>query len=202
MIILLMSNIKPGRTPARNSRRGAILLRMTRSTLQAELHQTRPFRSSGQEAAISLLRTASIVRRVLSRVVEPYGLTLAQYNALRIIRGAGDRGIATLAIRERMIEEGTPITRLLDKLEIAGLIRRDRGGADRRQVVCHIAPEGARLLSTLDPIVDQADEETVAALSPRQLADLIATLEHVRAANAARGAAKDPNNASRQPASP
>jgi hypothetical protein len=42
----------------------------------------------------------------MSRVIEPHGLSLAQYNVLRILRGAGDEGLATLAIRNRMIEEG------------------------------------------------------------------------------------------------
>ena len=42
-----------------------------------------------QEGAIALLRTASVVRRAIGRVIEPHGLSLAQYNALRIVRGAG-----------------------------------------------------------------------------------------------------------------
>ena len=81
---------------------------------------------------MALLRTASVVRRAVERVVEPSGLSLAQYNALRIVRGAGAGGIPTLAIRERMLEEGTTITRLLDKLEDAGLVRRERSFPDRR----------------------------------------------------------------------
>src|SRR5512146_1597978 len=114
---------------------------MARSSVQSEIRQTRPFRSKKQEATIALLRTASVIGRALGRVVEPWGLSLAQYNALRIIRGAGAEGIATLAIRERMIEEGTTITRLLDKLEEAGLIRRERSVPDRRQVMCYVTPE-------------------------------------------------------------
>jgi MarR family transcriptional regulator, organic hydroperoxide resistance regulator len=168
---------------------------VARSSLQDDLRQTRPFRSAAQEAAISLLRTASVVRRVLSRVIEPHGLTLAQYNALRIIGGAGAGGIATLAIRERMIEAGTPITRLLDKLEVLALIRRDRSGTDRRVVTCVLAPDGGRLLARLDPIVDRADEAAVAMLGERRLADLIAMLDEVRAANAVRGAPRDLNAA-------
>ena len=74
-----------------------------RSRLQAEIKQRRPFRSRGQEATVALLRTASVVGRAVARVVEPSGLSLAQYNALRIIRGAGAVGIPTLAVRERMI---------------------------------------------------------------------------------------------------
>jgi DNA-binding MarR family transcriptional regulator len=121
-------------------------------------------------------------------VLEPWGLSLAQYNALRIIRGAGPSGIATLAIRERMIEEGTTITRILDKLEQSGYIRRERALPDRRQVMCEATADGRRLLDKIDPIVDAADEEAVASLGAREVAQLIDLLDTVRGANAKRGA--------------
>jgi DNA-binding MarR family transcriptional regulator len=159
-----------------------------RSSVQSEIHQSRPFRSKKQEATIALLRTASVVSRTLSRVLEPWGMSLAQYNALRIIRGAGSGGIATLAIRERMIEEGTTITRILDKLEEAGYIGRERSEPDRRQVVCVATAAGERLLDKIDPAIDAADEEAVAALGAKEVAQLIELLDTIRAANAQRGA--------------
>ena len=161
-----------------------------RSRVQAEIQQRKPFRSRGQEATIALLRTASVVSRAVARVVEPSGLSLAQYNALRIIRGAGAVGIPTLAVRERMIEEGTTITRLLDKLEQAELITRERDYPDRRQVMCVATAKGKRLLDRIDPQVDAADEEAMAALDDAQLGRFVATLDTVRHANAARGAPK------------
>jgi DNA-binding MarR family transcriptional regulator len=162
--------------------------RPRKSQVAAEIRQTRPFRSVGQEATVALLRTASVVYRGLERVVQPEGLSLAQYNALRIIRGAGASGIATLAIRERMIEEGTTITRLLDKLEDGGLIRRERSEPDRRQVICCVSPKGRQLLDGLDPRVNAADEAAVATLSPAQQESLVRLLDLVRRGNAARGA--------------
>lgn len=158
------------------------------SAVQSEIKQSRPFRSGRQEATIALLRTASVVGRAIGRVLEPYGLSTAQYNALRIIRGAGTGGIPTLAIRERMIEEGTTITRLLDKLETAELITRERSLPDRRQVICHATPAGKRLLDRIDPVVDAADEEAMASLSPKQAAAFVSLLDQVRADNAGRGA--------------
>jgi MarR family transcriptional regulator, organic hydroperoxide resistance regulator len=160
------------------------------SRLQSEIKQRKPFRSRGQEATIALLRTASVVGRAVARVVEPSGLSLAQYNALRIIRGAGKGGIPTLSVRERMIEEGTTITRLLDKLEESGLISRERAAPDRRQVVCYATPAGRRLLDRLDPLVDASDAEAVDALDDRELEQLITMLDAIRAGNARRGAAR------------
>jgi len=159
-------------------------------SVQHELKQSKPFRSRAQEATIALLRTASVVGRTYARVLEPHGLSFAQYNALRIVRGAGSGGIPTLAIRERMIEEGTTITRLLDKLEDAGLVRRERSDTDRRQVFCVATAAGRRLLDRLDPEVDAADEEAVAVLDDAQLGTLVELLDVVRAANAERGAAR------------
>jgi MarR family transcriptional regulator, organic hydroperoxide resistance regulator len=160
----------------------------TRSAVQAEIRQSKPFRSTAQEATIALLRTASVVGRGIARVLEPYGLTLAQYNALRIIRGAGPQGIATLAIRERMIEQGTPITRVLDRLVESGYARRDRAETDRRQVLCYVTPSGEKLLRHLDPIVNDADEMAMTALSESETKALIALLDAVRHENAKRGA--------------
>jgi DNA-binding MarR family transcriptional regulator len=161
-----------------------------RSAVQAEIRQSRPFRSLRQEATVALLRTASVVSRAMARVIEPYGLSLAQYNALRIIRGAGSAGIPTLAIRERMIDEGTTITRLLDKLESAGYIERERSYPDRRQVICRATAEGGRLMDELDPLVDTADEAVTAVLEPGRLEQFIDLLDDIRRANAERGAAR------------
>ena len=171
---------------------------MRRSRIQSELKQRKPFRSRGQEATIALLRTASVVSRAVARVVEPSGLSLAQYNALRIIRGAGAPGIPTLDVRARMIEEGTTITRLLDKLEESGLISRERAAPDRRQVICYATAAGRKLLDKLDPLVDASDAEAVDALDDTELEQLIAMLDTMRAGNAHRGAAR--SAAGRQPA--
>jgi MarR family transcriptional regulator, organic hydroperoxide resistance regulator len=159
-------------------------------TLKAEMGQGRPFTSLNQEATVALLRTASLVTRAFARLVEPAGLSWAQYNALRIVRGAGRGGVPTLAIRERMIDEGTTITRLLDKLETAGLIRRERSEPDRRQVICYATADGRRLLDQLDPKVDALDETVVGFLSRARLEAFVRVLDEIRAVNAERGAAR------------
>jgi len=154
--------------------------RTPRRTLQEEIQQSRPFRSQSQEATIALMRTASVVSRRFARVVEPHGLSLAQYNVLRILRGAGESGLPTLAIRDRMIDEGSTVTRLLDKLEKASLVTRDRSRPDRRQVLCKITKQGEALLTTLDPQIDAADLASMAMLSPEQRETLLTLLTAIR----------------------
>ncbi len=154
---------------------------MRRSSLQAEIRQTRPFRTPRQAAAAGLLRTASVVSRFFERVAQTEGLSLAQYNALRILRGAGPGGLPTMAIRERLLDPAAGITRLLDKLETAGYVHRQRPSRNRREVRCRATRQGLALLRRLDPAMDRADEAALAALGPAQLRTLIVLLDRIRA---------------------
>lgn len=164
---------------------------MSASALQREIRQRKPFRSSTQEATVGLLRTTDQVRRTLAGVVEPRGITLQQYNVLRILRGARPRGLPTLEIAARMVEHAPGITRLLDRLEAKTLVRRRRHPGDRRQVLCRISPAGLRLLAGLDAVVQRADESTLGVLSRRDLRRLIALLDRIRAAPASLNKGED-----------
>jgi DNA-binding MarR family transcriptional regulator len=149
--------------------------------LQRELQQCRPFGSQGQEAVIALLRTADLLRRNLTRASEPHGITFQQYNVLRILRGAGEGGLPTLAIGERMVEQTPGVTRLLDRLEVKALVVRSRGPTDRRQVICRLTSEGRHLLSGLDPVMEAAAEGGVAMLCSKDISRLLDLLTAIRA---------------------
>jgi DNA-binding MarR family transcriptional regulator len=149
------------------------------SRIQREIQQRRPFRSRRQEASIALLRTADVVKRRMAKVIEPAGVTLQQYNVLRILRGAGDGGIATLEIARRMIEETPGITRLLDRLETKRLVRRERCPSDRRQVLCWITVDGTQLLGGLDEIMAWAKQKGVDA-ADEGVGRLIDLLDSIR----------------------
>ena len=150
------------------------------SLLEIELRQTRPFRSRVEEGVVGLFRTADVVRRVLGTVVGAQGITLQQYNVLRILRGAGSQGIPTLEIGERMIEQAPGVTRLLDRLEAKGLVRRARCRTDRRQVLCWIEAAGTGLLSDLERPMRDAARRRLAGLDARGLDSLITLMEAVR----------------------
>jgi DNA-binding MarR family transcriptional regulator len=153
------------------------------STLQDEIKQTKPFRSSAEEVVVSVLRTAAVVQRHLSQVVEAHGITIQQYNVLRILRGAGSEGLPTLAIRDRMVEEAAGITRLLDKLESAGHVVRERSTPDRRQVLCHITPKGQSLINALDGPMDVANQRAGCNLRDEERQQLVELLGAIRAAH-------------------
>jgi DNA-binding MarR family transcriptional regulator len=150
------------------------------SALQREIRQTRPFASRQQEAAVAILRTADVVRRRLSGLIEPSGVTLQQYNVLRILRGAHPDALPTLEIGERLIERMPGITGLLDRLEGKGYVTRERAGDDRRQVLCRITESGRELLAGMDGPVLALDEAIVADLSAEEVDTLIEVLARVR----------------------
>ena len=156
----------------------------SRSVLQDEIKQRAPFHSGGAEVAVGILRTAAVLERHYNQIVTKRGITIQQYNVLRILRGAGERGMPTLVIRDRMIHEAPGITRLIDRLEQSGLARRARKEADRRQVICHITPDGAKLLSDLDAEVAAADNAAVYMLDPEEQRLLTTLLDAVRSGHA------------------
>lgn len=147
------------------------------SRLQRELKQNRPFVAPSQEAALALIRTADLLRRSVAVVVEPFGITTQQYNVLRILAEAGDRGLPTLGIAERMIEHTPGITRLIDRLETKGFVLRERCATDRRQVFCRITSDGLALLNRLERPVHDAESVAVRDLSARQLTQLLSLLD-------------------------
>src|SRR6476661_4158549 len=165
------------------------------SALREELKQTRPFHSPAHEAVVSVLRTAALLQRHLTLVVERGGVTLQQYNVLRILRGAGAQGLPTLAIRDRMIEEAAGITRLLDKLERAGYVVRERCTPDRRQVLCRITPTGTAILARLDAPVDALNDRALSTLDSTEQAKLIELLGAVRASCVAQATESDQGTA-------
>jgi DNA-binding MarR family transcriptional regulator len=143
------------------------------------------FRSRQQEATVGLLRTADAIKRLFSQVIERHGITLQQYNVLRILRGAGPDGLPTLTIGERMIEQTPGVTRLVDRLEKKALVERTPCEKDRRRVYCRITHDGLALLDELDEPINRADAHSVAVLAPSDLESLITLLNRVRATNGA-----------------
>lgn len=146
-----------------------------------ELKQSKPFHSRSQEAYLALLRTADDSRRFIAHVLEPAGVTLQQYNVLRILRGAGPDGLPTLAVGERMIERTPGVTRLIDRMVGKGWVTRARCTEDRRRVWCRITQAGLRLLEDLDAPVEGVDDTFREVLDEEELASLIGYLDRLRA---------------------
>jgi DNA-binding MarR family transcriptional regulator len=150
--------------------------------LQRELRQTVPFSSPAVEAVLGIQRTADAVTRHFSAILKPFGITQTQYNVLRILRGAGDKGLPTLEISQRMVTSDPDVPRLVDRLDKLGWVTRTRCAEDRRVVWCSVTPAGLDMLAQTDALADSVPVEQLAALSPEEQRQLVSLLDRVRAA--------------------
>lgn len=119
----------------------------------------------------------------MDEAVEASGISVEQYNVLRILRGAEGKPMPVLEIAARLLEKNPGITRLLDKLESSGLVRRERCREDRRQVLCTITPRGLGTLARLDKPVEHVDRTLFAAVSAAEANRLIDLLDLIRHPN-------------------
>jgi DNA-binding MarR family transcriptional regulator len=150
------------------------------SRLQAEIKQKKPFGSVEQEAYLALLRTADTLEAQVEAKLKEFGLTGTQYNALRILRGAGPEGLPCSEIGERMITRDPDITRLLNRLQKRGLVTRARGKSDRRVIYGKITAAGLKLLHEIDEPLEEFGREILSHVSQDKLQQLIDLLEVVR----------------------
>src|ERR1700688_1461548 len=148
--------------------------------LQAELKQNIPFSSREQEAYLALLRTADALQTQVEARLKEFGLTGTQYNALRILRGAGPEGLPCREIGERMITRDPDVTRLLDRLEDRGFVQRMRAKHDRRVIYGKITAAGLKLLREMDGPLEKFGREMLRHVGQEKLRQLIDLLELVR----------------------
>ena len=156
---------------------------MGASRILTEIKQTKPFTTLEQEVAVAFMRTADHLRRMKTGIFEAHDLTEQQYNVLRILRGAGKDGLCTLAVADRLIEQTPGITRLVDRLESKGLVKRERAKADRRQVYCFITKAALELLALLDPEVEKSAKRAFSLLTKEEMRLLLKNLEKIRDAS-------------------
>lgn len=148
--------------------------------LQKELKQTKPFVSREEEVFLSIQRTAEMLWWRVNETLKEAELTPTQYNALRILRGAGESGASCSEISERLVTKDSDITRLLERLETRGLISREREAKDRRIIITRITGKGLRILASLDAPIAQCHRRQLGRLKAEQLASLSELLEAVR----------------------
>jgi len=149
--------------------------------IRKEMRQKKPFRRVEDEAFVNLLRTVDALMQGVATTLKPSGLSPAQYNVLRVLRGAGPDGLACREIGERMIAKDPDITRLLDRLEERDLISRSRDRADRRVITTRITDKGMRILKELDKPIEELHVKQLGHLGEQRLRSLVDLLEAARA---------------------
>ncbi len=108
---------------------------------------------------VAIVKAADSLGQEAEQLIKAHDLTGAQYNVLRILRGAAPEGLLCRGISDRMISRDPDITRLLDRMEKRELITRERQTADRRVIMTRITPTGLALLKKLDQPVKELHKE-------------------------------------------
>jgi DNA-binding MarR family transcriptional regulator len=150
-------------------------------SLRDDIKQSRPFGTLEQEALLNIQRTATLLGYAVAERFKPFGLTPTQYNVLRILRGAEAEGLCRNEIGDRLITPVPDVTRLLDRMEEAGLIQRERDAEDRRQVRTTLTRKGLRAVDELDRTVLDMHREHLGHMSRSELRTLVELLESARA---------------------
>jgi DNA-binding MarR family transcriptional regulator len=150
------------------------------SNLKSELQQRKPFSGLEQEATLSIARTEAALRQPLEELLKGAGVSLTQYNVLRILRGAGPEGLTRNEIRDRLINRMPDVTRLLDRMEDAGWVTRARETEDRRCVATHLSRSGRALVDSLDAPVQEEHVRRLSHMTRTQLRTLIDLLALAR----------------------
>ena len=146
----------------------------------ATARRSKKFDSLEQEAYLQLWRTYDRLKELEDRAFERYELSAQQYNALRILRSVRPGTMPTSAIGAKLVSRAPDMTRLLDKLEERGLIRRERRPENRRVVEVGITAEGTEVLDRLAAEVRRCHEAQLGHLSQKGLRELIALLKEAR----------------------
>jgi DNA-binding MarR family transcriptional regulator len=152
---------------ARNDAVGTSWVRSAQTKKQVDLY-------------IAMLQTVAELQRQFNDLFKDEDLSWAQFNVLRILRGAGPAGATCGEVGGRLIQHDPDVTRLTDRLEKRGLIARGRDPLDRRVVRTRITAAGLALLDRLDPMVDALHDQQLGHLSDAQIASLTSALQRVR----------------------
>lgn len=154
-------------------------------SLQSDIKQTRPFRNERHEAMVNIIYTYNWLVNQIKSQLKPHGITLQQYNVLRILRGAGDP-ISTSVIRERMLDKMSDTSRIVERLFQKGLVERNTCKSDKRLVDVSLSEKGRALLSALDQT--NTDMDAIAeAICPEEAKQISVLLDKLRSSNSCKG---------------
>jgi DNA-binding MarR family transcriptional regulator len=151
------------------------------TNLYRELKQNKPFERMEEMTLINIARTSAWLSHRQEQFFKGWDLTGVQYNVLRILRGAGDEGRACQEIGERMVTFDSDVTRLLDRMEKRGWVKRERDTHDRRVVKVWITAAGKKLLEKIDAPLQEEITKLIGKLSKEKMKVLNESLEAIRA---------------------
>ena len=134
-----------------------------------------------EEVDLNLRVAVNLLDERFYKMIDPFGITGAQYNVLRILKGVHPEGHARCEIASRMIERASDITRIIDRLEKQGLVVRDRTSEDRRMSITRITDKGIEVVNKLKPLIEKEHSENTKGLTDEECRQLSILLEKLYA---------------------
>ncbi len=144
-----------------------------------DIKQKRAFRNEHQKAVVNILFTYSWLQEKIRLSIEPFDITMQQYNVLRILRGSHPDPISTQEIRKRMLDKMSDVSRIVDRLILKKLVMKRVCDADKRLVDVSISKSGLELLSTMDAYENEMDS-VIQNISESEAAELNRILDKMR----------------------
>lgn len=169
------------------------------TSIGAAIKQQRPFAGVEHQVYVALQRAAADLTQGTAALLRPFGVSGAQYNILRILRGAGSEGLACGEIAERLLTRDPDMTRLLDRMQRQGLVTRERASHDRRVVTTRITREAMDILDKLDEPMAALHRQQLAHMDAPRLRELATLLDAVVAGPPAPPPRGDPAQAGSTP---
>ncbi|MFN8285600.1 MAG: MarR family winged helix-turn-helix transcriptional regulator [Chitinophagales bacterium] len=140
-----------------------------------ELIKQTKFRSEKQKALISIMLVSNLLNNHHENFFKKFGLTLQQYNVLRILRGQFPNPCTVNLIRERMLDRMSDASRIVERLRKAGFVERVQSAKDRRAVDVVITRKGLNSLAQIDKYEEEMQKpvELLAEKDAKQLSELL-----------------------------
>lgn len=146
--------------------------------IEEEINQSK-FNSPQEKAIVNIIYTANAIEDSFKQALKAHGISLPQYNVLRILKGRKD-GYATCGdLKDVMLDKNPDVTRLCDKLVEKKLIQRNNNRTNRRQILLKISEKGLRTLEEIYPLFNEVNQK-LKSLSDSELLSLSDTLDRIR----------------------
>ena len=141
--------------------------------------QQNKFTSEFTKALINVRYTECWLGQKYKGLLKPFGLTIPQYNILRILRGQYPNPVTVNLLIQRMIDKSSNASRIVDRLEEKGLVDRCQCKNDRRAVDVVISAKGLKTLETLDEETQEL-EKSIKSLTEEEAVQLNKLLDKIR----------------------
>ncbi len=145
-----------------------------------EAIQQKRFSSANHRAQVNIIYTASWLNQETAQALKPFGLSLQQFNILRILRGRGDQPSTIKLLTERMLDKMSNASRLVDKLKDKGYVERKECLSDRRRVDILITDKGLKVIGDASDEVDRIREKYFQNLTDEEADNLSNLLDKLR----------------------